>query len=486
MSSIKRNYFYNILVNIFNTLTPLVSFPYISRVLMPEGIGKAQFLLSFSQYFVVLASLGIPLYGIREIAKVRHERLSLSKTFLEIFAINILSSFLISLLYLLVVFNYQPFASEYPVFLLVGVMVFLSFINTDWFYSGLELFGQISIRSMIIKILSLIGLFLFVKTKEDLPIYLSITVFSFLGNQFWNVLMLKKHVAFSFDGLNIYQHIRPILLNFGVLFAISIYTVFDTILLGLLADDASVGYYSAAVKISKVIIPIITALGVVLLPRLSIALSHNNQKEVQYLTEKSFWSINMLAIPAFLGLFVFADEFILVLSGPSFRDSIIPMQILSPLVLIIGLAHFFAFQILIPAKKEKWYLFAVIAGSICCLFLNILLVPHYQALGASIANLVTELVIALLSFFCVKRFFDIKLPWTRFFLKVIYIGCLFGFIAIICRAVSTNALIVLLIGIPVCVLLYFYTVLFIEKDQYTKELLVQWKQKWFGNQKTMP
>lgn len=482
MSNIKRNYFYNVLVNVFNTVTPLVSFPYITRVLMPEGMGKAQFLLSFAQYFVVLASLGIPIYGIREIARSSHDKALLSKVFSEVFTINILSSALMSGLYILVVFSYQPFALEYPLFLLVGAMVFLSFINTDWFYSGIELFKQISVRSIIIKVIALVALFSFVKTKSDLWIYLGISVFSFMGNQLWNMFMLKKHIVFSFRGLNLAQHVKPILLSFAVLFAIAIYTVFDVVLLGLLADDASVGYYSAAVKISKVIIPVITALGVVLLPRLSIAMSNDNQEEVQKLADRSFWYVGMLAIPASLGLFVFAEELILVFSGPSFQGSILPMKILSPLVLIIGLAHFFAFQVLIPGKKEKWYLYSVVLGSICCLLLNIVLVPRYAAIGASIANLATELLIVVLSLFFVKRFFSIDLAWGKFIAKALYVGCLFGLVAFACRAISANALIILLIGIPLCAIAYFCMVLFVERDRYLKELLAARWQGWFGRQ----
>src|SRR5690606_4009803 len=237
--------------------------------------------------------------------------------------------------------------------------------------SGMELFKQMSIRSIVIKVLSLLGLFLLVKDKGDLEKYLSVTVFSFLGYHLWNFFDSRKYFVRDAGKLQLGRHIKPILLNFSVLFAISIYTVFDTVLLGLLADDESVGYYAAAVKISKVLIPVITSLGVVVLPKLSIAMHTDNQQEIQYLAEKSFWYINLLAVPAFLGLFVFAKEFIALFSGPAYEGAVVPMQLLSPLVVLIGLAHLFAFQLLIPGKKEKSYLYAVVMGSICCLVLNI-------------------------------------------------------------------------------------------------------------------
>ncbi len=477
MNTIRENYFYNVLVNILNTLLPLISFPYISRVLMPEGIGKAQFLLSIAQYFVVLAVLGIPVYGVREIAKVRHLPQVLSQVFWEIFVINVFSALLVSCFYLAIILNYGPFAEESLAFMLVGILVFFSFMNIDWFYSGLEMFKQISLRSMIIKLISLVALFLFVKSNDDLFIYLLIVVFSFLGNQVWNFFILRKYIRFSLAGLKLMQHIKPILLNFGVLFAISIYTIFDTILLGLMASEGDVGYYTAAVKVSKVVIPIVTALGVVLLPRLSVAMSQNDRAEVKHLADRSFWYISTLAIPIALGLFAFADEFILVFSGPAYVNAILPMKLMSPLVLVIGLAHLFAFQLLIPAKKEKWYLFAVTVGGICCIVLNIILVPHFFSLGAAVANLVAEVLIATLSFLFVRRFFSVDLRWRWFFIKICYVGLIFFPVAAFFRWISPGALTVLLFGVPVCAALYFFVVIFVEKDRYLKEALVMYYRK---------
>lgn len=483
MNTIRENYFYNVLVNILNTLLPLISFPYISRVLMPEGMGKAQFMLSTAQYFVVFAALGIPVYGVREIAKVKHLSHELSRVFWEIFVINVLSALLVSCFYLVIVLNYRPFAEDSAAFMAVGILVFFSFLNIDWFYSGLEMFKQISLRSMVIKLISLVALFLFVKTSEDLFIYLLIVVFSFLGNQVWNFFILRKHIHFSQVALRLMRHVKPILLNFGVLFAISIYTVFDTILLGLLASEEEVGYYAAAVKVSKVVIPIVTALGVVLLPRLSVAMSQGKQEEIQRLADRSFWYIGTLAIPIAIGLFAFADEFIFLFSGPAFIDAVLPMKLMSPLVLVIGLAHLFAFQLLIPAKKEKWYLVAVTAGGICCVALNMFLVPRFLSSGAAVANLATELLIALLSFLFVRRLFRVRLRWRWFVIKIGYVGLMFVLVAAFLRWVSPDAFVVLLLGVPVCVALYFFVVIFVEKDRYLKDTLVTYYRKFVMQQK---
>ncbi len=483
MGTIKKNYFYNVLVNVLNTILPLVSFPYISRVLMPDGLGKAQFMISFSQYFAVIAALGIPLYGIREIAKVAHDRSARSKTFSEIFAINFLSSGFLSIIYLIVIFNLQPFSLESIAYLVVGMLVFFGFLNIDWYYSGLEKFKLIAIRSATVRILSLVALFVFVKTKDDLVVYLVITVFSFLAVYVWNVFLLRDQVDFSLRRLELKRHMKPILLNFSVLFAISVYTVLDTVLLGMLAGDTSVGYYSAAVRVSKMVIPLVTALGVVLLPRLSRAMDSDNRSEIQYLAERSFWYIEILAIPAFIGLFIFSEEFIYVLSGNAFGGAVLPMQILSPLVLMIAMAHFFAFQLLIPAKQERWYLIAVTIGAVSCLSLNMILVPKYHAVGAAVANLTTEAIITVLSYIFVRRLFSIQLDWRKFVLKVVYVGVLFGTVAAFCRFLSAQAFFVLTLGVPLCVMSYFCVVYFVEKDAYLKTLLLLQRQYWFGKRK---
>jgi len=481
MNTIRENYFYNVLINVLNTLLPLISFPYISRVLMPEGIGKAQFLLSIAQYFVVLAVLGIPVYGVREIAKVRGQPQLLSRVFWEIFVLSVLSSILVSCFYLIVILNYGPFAAELPALVLVGALVFFSFMNIDWLYSGLEMFKQISVRSMAVKLISLIALFLFVKSSGDIAIYLLIVVFSFLGNQIWNFFVLRKHVSFSLVALQPMQHIRPILLNFGVLFAISIYTIFDTILLGLLASDKDVGYYTAAVKVSKVVIPVVTALGVVLLPRLSVAMGQQNRTQVQHLANRSFWYVSTLAVPVAVGLFAFADEFVLLFSGPAYVGAILPMKLMSPLVLVIGLAHLFAFQLLIPAKKEKWYLLAVTLGGICCVILNIILVPRFYSAGAAFANLVTEVLITALSFWFVRRFFPIDLDWRRFFFKICYVGVLFVFVATFLRRMDFTPVTVLSLGVPICGMLYFFAVIFMEKDRHLEDELMLLYRKFTKN-----
>jgi len=447
---------------------------------MPEGMGKAQFVLNVAQYFVVFAALGIPLYGVREIAKSKHDPKAFTTTFREILVISGGSSLVVTVVYLLLIWNLHPFNTAPHLYFLVGTLIFFNFLNVDWLFSGLELFKKISIRSIVIKVLSLLGLFLLVKDEGDLEEYLSITVFSFLGYHLWNFFDSHKYFVQGTGNLQLRRHIKPILLNFGVLFAISIYTVFDTVLLGLLADAESVGYYVAAVKISKVIIPVITSLGVVVLPKLSLAMHQDNQQAVQQLVKKSFWYINLLAIPAFLGLFAFAKEFISLFSGPAYNGAIVPMKLLSPLVVLIGLAHLFAFQLLIPAKKERSYLYAVATGSICCLALNIILVPQYGVIGAAIANLSAEFIITLMAFCFVRRFFKLNLAWGRFFIRIMYVGIIFGLVAMGCRLVSSESLVILGIGVPVCFLLYVFMIMFIEKDTDLRSFASEQLHRLFG------
>src|ERR1035437_1664768 len=205
--SLKKNFVHNILFILSNILFPIISFSYTSRVLGPEGIGKVQFVITFAQYFVMVAALGIPIYGIREVAKTRGDKIKLSKLCSELLLINIISSAILLVAYFVVVFSVGWFKQDISFYLLGGLLVLFGFSTLDWFYVGLEKFSFLSIRSVIIKVLALIGLFLFVKNSNSLIIYFLITVFSIIGNNIWNLLNLNGLLVLKFKQLELKKHL---------------------------------------------------------------------------------------------------------------------------------------------------------------------------------------------------------------------------------------------------------------------------------------
>ncbi|MEI8109538.1 MAG: flippase [Chitinophagia bacterium] len=406
-----KNFFYTVLLSVANLLFPLLSFPYASHVLGPEGIGAVQMSISFAQYFALFAALGIPIYGITEIARHRHHPENLSKAFSELSIIFFVASWVMFLIYLIIIYSIPFFQSHIRLYLQAGLLVLLSFTYTDWFFSGLEAFKSITLRSVLIKIISLVLLYICVKTKNDYEPYLLIVVFSILGNQLLSFILSLRITKLQFNQLHFKKHVKPLFFLFSTTLAASIYTMLDTVLLGFLADNHSVGLYTASIKLVKLTIPIVTAMGVILIPSITRLFEAGAQQKLQELLSSSFEFLIFFAIPVSVALALLAPECILVFSGNQFTGSIPVMQILSLLPILIGFGHFYCFQILLPAGKTQHIFYAVVGGVVVCLLLNLLLVPHWKSIGAAIANVTTECVVTGGYIYYMRRFFNPSLPW---------------------------------------------------------------------------
>lgn len=385
----------------FNIIFPIVSFPYAAKILGPEGIGKVQFVLSYTQYFALIAALGIPIYGVRLISQSTHNDKLLNKNLGQLITIHIICCLLISALYIGTIFIFSFFDHDRPIYLLSGLIILLGFTSLDWYFTGIEKFKLIAIRSVVVKMLSLVGLFLFVKVKADFGIYLAISVFSILGNNLFNLYSIRKNIKISLKGIN--SHFKPLMYTFGTTLATSMYTLLDTVLLGFFANDKSVGLYSASIKLTKISIPFIISSAIVLMPRISKLFSIGDMESLNIVLNKSFNFIIIVAIPICFVLLILAPQLIYVFSGSQFNEAVLTMRILSPLTLIIGLGYFWGFQILIPAGKEREMLLSVIVGMIINLSLNMLLIPIYKQNGAAVANVVSELAVSITyMYFCLK------------------------------------------------------------------------------------
>jgi len=452
--SIKRNLFHNSLLLLSNLLFPFISFSYASRVLGPEAFGKIQFILVFAQYFVLLAAIGIPIYGVREIAKIRNDKTQISRTVSELVLLNGFSSLLLFFIYLGTLFVVPRFQEDIQLYLLGGLLVISAFSNLDWYYNGMEQFRFLSMRSISIKALSLVALFILVKTKEDLLTYFGVVIFSILANHLWNLWGIRNIISLRFNELKIKRHLPALLTLLGTSVSISIYSVVDTLLLGFLADDTSVGLYTAALKINKITIPVLIALGTVLIPRITQSLESNDKTQVNNLINKSFAFTCLIGVPISFGLFLFAREFILSISGYEFANAVLTMKISAPLALIIGIAHIFGFQLLIPAGYERKYLWATLVGMGLSIGLNLLLIGSLKDKGAAIATLSSEIVVTAIAGYFAYKLIRFKIEW-RLLVKAIVTCFLFIPIAYGVRSISENEIICLLIAIPFSALVYF-------------------------------
>jgi O-antigen/teichoic acid export membrane protein len=459
----KKNYIYNLILTIFNIIFPILSFPYASRILGPTGIGKFQFVTSFAQYFILIANLGIPLYGTREIAKHKGDHEQQSKVFSELISIAFLMSMALTLIYLAIILSLNYFHADQSLYITATLSVFLGFTTIDWLYTGMEEFRMIAVRSVAVKVISLILLYVFVKTAHDVLIYLYIGIFSSVANNAYNIVTLRSRITFSWHNLNMGKHMKPLLLIFGMSLATSMYTLLDVVLLGFLSNAHSVGLYSAAVKLTKIIIPFVISIGAVTMPKMSHYFATKNFKEIQSLLEKSLHFILFFSIPSFAGLALLAPELIALFSGKQFMAGTLSMQILALLPILIGLGYFWGLQILIPAGKDKEMVYSVIAGMIVAVSLNIILVPRLGDVGESIANTATELVVTLFYIYFVKKYFSFSFSWGTA-IKASIASALFIPIVMFTRNLNLNLVLTLVVSISGCAFAYFIIQWFAFKD----------------------
>lgn len=464
--SLKKNLLYNILLSVSSIVFPIITFPYVSRVLGPEGTGLANFAFSFCQYFVLISALGINIYGVREIARVKENDKERSKVFIELFLIRLFTTLFVLLIYFIIIFSFSKFSDRLTLYLFGGVYIMLNIFSIEWFFTGLEKFKYITTRSIFIQIVSIGALFLFVKDKSDVVPYFLITVFTLSLNCLVNINYSLKYVDFknAFKLLNLKRHLRPLLIIFGSTLAISIYVLMDTILLGLLSTEKAVGYYSAALKLNKLSLTIITSLGVVLIPRLSNAVAKNNHKEIEKLIDQSFNFVYTLGAPIMVGIFVLAPELTLVFSGEEFLSSVVAMRILCPITLLIGLSNIFGIQILTPLSKDRQLLFSVLCGTIISLVLNIILIPFLMENGAAITNLVAEFVVTVLTLYFAKKYLKFKLNLTVLLIHLISASPIY-LLAEVSRVLFNKPIYVLIVTIIGSIIMFIISQIYIIKNQ---------------------
>lgn len=420
--SIRKNFFMNALLALSGVVFPLISFRYASRILLPAGIGKVTFATSIVTYFSLFAQLGIPTYGIRACAKVRDDREQLTRTVHELLGINLVMCLLSYVLLAIAVFLIPRLGEEKLLFGIISGTILLNAIGMEWLYKGLEEYSYIAIRSMIFKAIALIALFLLIRSESDYILYGGISIFASSASNVLNLIHVRKYIRFRRpEGCDWKRHLKPVLVFFGMSCAATIYTNLDSVMLGFMTTNADVGYYNAAIKIKTVLVTLITSLGTVLLPRSSYYLKQGRQDEFRRITMRALDFILLAATPIALYFALFAKESILILSGEAFLPSVLPMCILMPTVLLIGVTNILGMQILVPIGREKTVLHSEIAGAVVDLILNASLIPRYSAAGAAIGTLAAEIVVLAVQYAALRdevRPFFRKYHWGRSLLAV--------------------------------------------------------------------
>ena len=397
--SLKLNFIMNVILTMSTFLFPLITFPYVSRILLPSGTGKVQFVTSVITYFNMFAQLGIPIYGIRVCAKVRDNKKELSKNVQELFIINLIMSILAYAIFFIALFNISRLMQEKGLFLIVSFTILFNAIGMEWLYKALEQYTYITIRSIILKFIAMIAIFLLIREQKDYVLYGGISILATSASNVLNFFNVHRYVSLKPIGhYNIKRHFRAIFVFFAMSCATTIYTNLDTVMLGFMKTDEDVGYYNAAIKIKTILASIVTSLGVVLLPRASYYIEHDMKNEFLSITRKAINFVILVSTPMMLYFMFFAKEGILFLSGSAYEGSITPMQIIMPTLLFIGLTNIMGIQMLIPLGKERIVLYSEIAGAIVDVIINIILIPKMASLGATIGTLIAEAVVWIIQF----------------------------------------------------------------------------------------
>lgn len=402
--SIKENFFYNILLNVSSVIFPLITAPYVSRVLEPEGIGLNNFANTYAGYFALVALLGIPTYGAREVAKIRDDNKALSQFLSQIMSIAAISTLFVSIIYICSILFVGQLTENYIIFLIAGFVIYLAPFKINWYFQGIEDFGFITFRSLIIRLVSIICLFLFVHEKNDLIIYVILHVLGSVIADVWNYTkMWRSGIRPNFTLKGLRRHINPLLILFTSYVAVSIYTVLDTIMLGFLTNYEEVGFYTNAMHIAKVILSAITSLSIVVVPRVSYLMKSKDYKTINDLMNKSFAVVSFLAFPVTIGLVCISSTFIPLFFGIKFCGSIFPFMILSLLIIVIGFNNLTGYQILIGMGLDKPFMYCIIGGAISNFMMNCAFIPIWGAIGASVASVAAETIVLILTFIFAYR-----------------------------------------------------------------------------------
>lgn len=392
--SLKYNFVMNVLLTVSSFLFPVVTFPYVSRVLGPDGTGRVAFATSVISYFAMFAQLGIPTYGIRACAKVRDDKEELTRVTHEILFINFLMSILVYIVLGGALAVVPRLGQDKPLMIVISLTILFNAIGVEWLYKALEEYGYMTVRSIAFKAVALAAMFAFVRKEQDYVVYGAITILAASASNVLNFTRMYRMIGLKpVGGYNLRRHMKAVMVFFAMSCATTIYTNLDTVMLGFMKSDAEVGYYSAAVKIRTLLAGVVTSLGTVLLPRASYYVEQGKKREFLEISGKAIHFVLLMALPLAFFFILYAREGVVLLSGAEYLPAVLPMQVIMPTLLMIGLTNIMGIQMLIPLGKERYVLYSEIAGAVADLVINALLIPSMASTGAAAGTLAAEALV---------------------------------------------------------------------------------------------
>lgn len=432
MNSLRRQAFWQVLGTIINLGFPLVTFPYISRLLGPANLGTVNYVDSLVQFVAFIAAMGIPYYGIKETAQSKNDPLEQARVLYQLVAIHLLLVAVSSILFLVYTSQLSGVAVPTELMVYALIVLFTQPIMADWYFAGNQDFVFLVKRNVVARILTLAAIFMFIKDRDDFIHYYGLLVGVQVLQALWNASTYIKVHPFHLRYLQQFKrHYRPILIFFATNALISLYVYLDAVILGNVAGTKAVGLYSTGIKLMRLCLYVITAALSVLFPVIAVLSKKKELEAMQQLVSKAVQVIILIGLPVGLLMSVFAYPLIKFFAGSEFLSSSTVVMILSPLPMIIGLSNLFGLQILIPLGKEVALLKAVALASVIGLLLQVLMASYFSFTGTAVATLITETVVLMLTFIQVKRQIPIQVPSLFWKSCLLYLaGCAPVFAAI--------------------------------------------------------
>ena len=460
--SLAKNSFYNVLYRLLTIVFPLVTSIYIARVLKAESIGLVAAAQNNAKYFTMVAALGIPTYGVKLIAQYKVKSKESSKAFSELFVINGILSIACSVAYVAFVLLIPYFRSQKTLYFIVGLVILFNIFNVDWFYQGIQEYGYITIRSFIVKILSLVGIILFVHSEKDFYAYAIVSTLALVGNYVFNVIRLRRYIVPVVHNLEFREHLSHILILFASSVAVEVYVLADTTMLDLMCSSSVVGYYTMSMRVISVIRTMAVAISAVFLPQMSYLYFSGRKEEFLSLVNKGIHILGAVSIPVAIGFCLIADDAIVLVFGDEFKNSILTARILSLSIITVAYNNFIGLQILVTLGKEKITTISTICGAITNVIMNYFLIMAFQHNGAAVASATTECVVTLAQIVLSARY--IKISYK---LKSIVVSCLAMSVGVIVTRIFIADWAVLRLVVSVIVGGIIYAVsMYIMKDEF--------------------
>lgn len=467
--SIRKNFLYNFLYRILILALPLVTMPYIARTLGVNGIGVYAYTFAIVSYIALFSMLGMNKYGNRKIAELRDDKYSLSKSFWELYCFQIINCFIMCVLFSLYLFTFD--VSYKNVLLIQFIYIFSIFFDINWFFFGIEKFKLTILRNTLVKVLSAITIFIFVKNENDLDLYVFIMSLSYLISNLVIFPFLKKEVFWVKPKLrDVLSHFKGNLVLFIPVISISLYKILDRIMISSMSSTIELGYFDYADKINFIQISLSAALGTVMLPRMSNLVSNKKSNKIAEMIRNSMHFVMFLSIGMCFGLIGIASSFVPLFLGNEFNKTIMLLIILAPTGVIVSWANVIRTQYLLPNHKDRSYVISIVIGALINVCLNLYLIPIYGALGAVVSTLMAETSIMIFQTFKSKNELQILLYLKDLLPSIISGIIMFGCIILIKRYLNGNHAAIVTLSVCLGTIIYLSTNVvltrFFQKERY--------------------